>query len=377
MSRLNIKKSTRVYFASIAFAAITMLTSVGLVSTGAWLISMAALMPPILTLQVAIVGVRAFGISRAVFRWLERVTSHDAALGGITELRVKLWNAAAVLGPRGIWRMRGSDALDRLTSDIDIMQDRLTRVRVPFAAAAVAAVLLVWVQTALLPIASLLLLISFLISGVLVPSLTARVDMRVARDQIHVRDEISRAVSSAANRSNEFQVLGLSEHLVAEVSLLDTQRVQVETRSAIMAGIANVLNGLSAALAIFGGLAFAITANETGELKGVLVAVVALLPWSAAEIVATFSQATQARTKVALAAARIADVIDTADLQLENAEPLRTQILASPSVFEANDLSVSWDDKLAVSGVNFEVRRGERFGIVGPSGSGKSSVAAA
>lgn len=379
MKQITFVNSFRKYFASVAFAAVTMLTSVGLVANGGWLISMAALMPPILTLQVAIVGTRAFGISRAVFRWLERVKSHEIALTGISELRVQLWNAAATLGPRGIWRMRGSDSLDRLTADTEIMQDRITRVRVPFTAAVVSAALLVLIQSTLLPAAGLLLLFSFIVSGLLVPAMTVRVDQSVARSQIAVRNQISSAVHDAANRSHEFQVLGLSGQLLKSMTDLDVIRVRVESRAARWAGIANTLNGLSAAVAVFGSLAFAIEANQQGQLKGVLIAVVTLLPWSAAEIIATFSQSASARTKVLLAENRINELIDSASAQRIVAAQTRTQtqILASPSVFEVENVSVSWAEERVVSNVSFSVHRGERLGIVGQSGSGKSSLASA
>ena len=51
-----------------------------LTATSAWLISAAALQPPVLTLMVAIVAVRAFGLAKGVFRYAERLASHDAAL---------------------------------------------------------------------------------------------------------------------------------------------------------------------------------------------------------------------------------------------------------------------------------------------------------
>jgi ATP-binding cassette subfamily C protein CydCD len=377
MSPNIIINSNRKYFVSVAFAAVTMLTSVGLVANGGWLISMAALMPPILTLQVAIVGTRAFGISRAVFRWLERVKSHELALTGISDLRVQIWNAAATLGPRGIWRMRGSDSLDRLTADTEIMQDRITRVRVPFFAAFVSAALLVVIQSALLPTAGFLLLLSFLVSGVLVPTMTARIDMSVAKSQIDVRNKISSAVHDASNRGNEFQILGLSAQLLENMAALDEARIRVESRASRWAGVANTLNGLSAAGAVFGSLIFAIAANQEGQLKGVLIAVVTLLPWSAAEINATFSQAASARTKVLLAEGRINELFTSANNQLKTSNSLRTRILASPSVFEGENISVRWDKDKVVSGVSFSVGRGERLGIVGQSGSGKSSLAAA
>ena len=46
---------------------------------------------------------------------------------------------------------------------------------------------------------------------------------------------------------------------------------------------------------------------------------------------------------------------------------------AQDSLLKVEDLSISYGDKTALSGVNFEVRRNEIFGIIGPANSGKTS----
>jgi len=55
-------------------------SGIALTATSGWLIVRASEQPVILTLLAAIVAVRAFGIARPFFRYLERLVSHDAAL---------------------------------------------------------------------------------------------------------------------------------------------------------------------------------------------------------------------------------------------------------------------------------------------------------
>ena len=68
---------------------LTIASGVGLMGTSAWLLSKAALHPSIAALQVAIVGVRAFGVSRAVLRYVERLSSHDVTLRLLARLRMR------------------------------------------------------------------------------------------------------------------------------------------------------------------------------------------------------------------------------------------------------------------------------------------------
>lgn len=362
---------------AVALAAGTMLASVALVSTGGWLISSAALLPPILTLQVAIVGVRFFGVARGVLRWSERVVSHDVALTGTTANRVRLWEAAAWLGPRGVWRLRGSDALDRLTSDTDLLQDNVTRVRTPFIAAACSAAVLVCFEFYFLPFAGLALLTAMFIGGVLLPLVTLRVETQVATAALDVRNRISATISDLVNRGSEFRVLGLGDYVASTLAAQDAERVRIESRSSRWAARTGMASGVATGLAVFSSLAIAVEAHRQGALNGVMIAVVTLLPWSAGEITASFSQAVSARTRVAAAAARVDSLLSAAAAVQAAAPSSRDEILASPSVLEADRISVSWDDRPVAVDISLSVRRGERLAIVGPTGCGKSSVASA
>ncbi|NPA93145.1 MAG: hypothetical protein GXO56_05650, partial [Chloroflexi bacterium] len=78
----------KMVLASVLLGAATVLSSVGLLGTGAWIIAKAALHPPLGDLNVAIVGVRFFGIARGAFRYGERLVSHDTTFRVLTRLRV-------------------------------------------------------------------------------------------------------------------------------------------------------------------------------------------------------------------------------------------------------------------------------------------------
>ena len=107
---------------------------IALTAVSGWLIVRAAEMPPVLTLMVAIVGVRFFGLGRAVLRWTERMTAHDAALRLAAATRVRLWTALARQGLAAD-RTPGS-ALARVVGDVGVLQDLTVRVRPPMLVAA-------------------------------------------------------------------------------------------------------------------------------------------------------------------------------------------------------------------------------------------------
>jgi ATP-binding cassette subfamily C protein CydCD len=93
----GLRWSRRALVRAVAAGTASAGAGVALTAVSGWLIVRAAEMPPVLTLLVAIVGVRAFGLGRAGLRWVERMTAHDAALRLAADLRVQVW---------GPWRPR-------------------------------------------------------------------------------------------------------------------------------------------------------------------------------------------------------------------------------------------------------------------------------
>ena len=108
--------------AAVGLGAVTVLLGVGLMATAGYLISRAAEQPPILSLTVAIVGVRAFGLTRPVARYLDRLVSHDLALRALGRARVHAYERIEPLAPAGLEEYRDGDLLARMVADVDALQ---------------------------------------------------------------------------------------------------------------------------------------------------------------------------------------------------------------------------------------------------------------
>ncbi len=114
-------------------------SAVALLAVSAWLIVRASEQPPVLYLSAAVVGVRFFAISRASFRYLERLTGHDAALRQLSSTRADLVRRLVPLAPDGLARTRRGSVLGALVDDVDELQNLPLRVVQPLVSSALVA----------------------------------------------------------------------------------------------------------------------------------------------------------------------------------------------------------------------------------------------
>ena len=124
--------------ASYLLGAFAFIGGIGLTVSSGWLITMAAQHPPILTLSVAIVGVRFFGISRSAARYSERVISHKAVFDRLTALRTSLYRKIASSSIKFIQDFSSTAAVKTLVDDVERAQEYQLRVVLPRVAAVIA-----------------------------------------------------------------------------------------------------------------------------------------------------------------------------------------------------------------------------------------------
>ncbi|MDY6811316.1 MAG: thiol reductant ABC exporter subunit CydC, partial [Actinomycetota bacterium] len=150
------------------------LSALGLAALSAWLITRAWQMPPVLYLSVAITAVRALGISRGVFRYLERLATHDLALGAMATARERVYRTLAAGSPAYSVSLRRAELLGRTGDDIDEIGNALIRGVIPIAVGAVTSVAAVVIMALVSWWAAAVLAVALIVSGLLAPPSPAR-----------------------------------------------------------------------------------------------------------------------------------------------------------------------------------------------------------
>ncbi|HEY4602827.1 MAG TPA: thiol reductant ABC exporter subunit CydC, partial [Blastococcus sp.] len=350
--------------------------TIALAATSAWLISAAALQPPVLSLMVAIVGVRTFALAKAGLRYGERLASHDAALRILATLRVRLWQALVRLGPAATARLRSGDLLARLVSDVDVQQDLVVRAFVPAASAALAGVGAVAALALLAPAAGVALAAGLLCAGVLAPTLTLGVARGPGRRAAEVSAVVVAGIVELLDAAPDLLAFGAVPRRRTALAAADAQLSALRRRAAGAAGLGGAATVLGIGGATVACAAIGVAVLRAGSLAGPALAVLALTPLATAELVAGLPDAARRWSTALPAAGRLA-ALETARAPV--AEPADPLPVPAGHTLAAQRLAVRWPaaDRDAVTAVDLRVPAGGGLVLTGPTGSGKSTVLAA
>ncbi|MDF1487285.1 thiol reductant ABC exporter subunit CydC [Tessaracoccus caeni] len=351
----------------LAFAASA--ASVALMGVSAFLLSWAALFPPVLYLQAPAVGVRFFGISRGVFRYVERLVGHDLALRMQGALRLKVYDKLA--STTLIGRRRG-DLLTRVVADVEAIQDLVVRVIIPIASAT----LVIATTTVLLSLinlpSALVLLATAILGGVLLPWWAQRASLRADEATIDARGRLSDEVRELTRVGADLVANGAEAEALNRLLTVDDQLRTHEEKAAWVRGIATAGQIVAAGVAVVAALAIGGPALAAGDIDPRFFAVLVLTPLALHETFAAFTQGAQTYTRSRAALGRIADELAAPSIGEGDAVPGD----GAPAL-ELDDVTVGWPGGAPVQhDVTLRVSPGERVALVGPSGVGKTTIAA-
>ncbi|SFA83876.1 ATP-binding cassette, subfamily C, CydD/ATP-binding cassette, subfamily C, CydCD [Amycolatopsis marina] len=366
--------------AGAVLGAAALIAGVALTATSGWLIARASQQPPILTLTVAVVGVRTFGLARAGLRYVERIITHDAAFRVAGRLRVRLWRSLVRLGPAHTTALRAGEGQRTLVDDVDTVRDLLPRAVTPPLVAAVVLTAAIGVQTAVLPEAGLALAAAVLLGAFLGPTLALWVERRATSALAGGRRSVAARVLVLFDSAAELIAFGADRSRRAGLAADDSRLAAVARRQALGSGIADAVIVLVAGAATLASTALAASAVAAGRLDPVLAPLLALVPLALAEVLALLPPAAQHWNTLRTARTRLGAVSEVPQCgigELQRSQMPRSHIRELPVALRGVDLRWPGATEPVLRDVDLEVPAGSHVAVVGPSGAGKSTLLAA
>jgi thiol reductant ABC exporter CydC subunit len=352
----------------------TVAAGVGLMATSAFLISAAALQPPFGDLQMAVVAVRFFGLSRAGFRYLERLLSHSVNLGLLARLRTWLFERLEPLAPAQTGDLASGDLLARMVSDVDALENFFVRVVAPTMTALLASAGMAIFLGAFDPSLALTILLALSAGGIGIPLLAHILGRAPGRQIVSLRAELSAKLVETVQGAADLLAFGCEPRWLEDLRALNRASSRAQERMAWVQGLQAGLSSLAANLGMLALLALAIPLVASGRMAGTDLAVVALGGLASFEAVAGLPLAAQYLETSLQAARRLFAIADQPALIQDPPDPLPLPIDTHLSLRGVSFNYPSSPEKPILQGVDLDLVPGRRMALVGESGVGKTTL---
>ncbi len=353
---------------------------IGLLTFSGYLIAHAALHPSLASLAVAMLGVRVFGVLRGVFRYLERLVSHDVTFRLLARFRLWFYQALEPLAPARLMARTATadytsgDLLSRFVNDIETLQELYVRAISPPIVALIIGIIMWLVLGAYNAVFALTLLAFFLLAGIGVPLLVHIMSRGLERRIVQVRAAFSMSLVDSIQGIADLLAFDQADAQRERVERLNWQLVRLQAGRAFISGLREMLDILLTDGCVWAMLLVAIPLVRSGQLNGVYLAFIALAALSSFEAVRPLANAAQLFGGCLEAARRLFAVVDAppAIRDPASAAPI-------PTTYDlaVRDLSFRYSEQTppVLNDITFSVPQGHCLAIVGPSGAGKSTLA--
>jgi ATP-binding cassette subfamily C protein CydCD len=367
---------------SVLLGVLTVGSNVGLMGTSGFLISAAALHPELGTLQVAIVGVRFFGIARGVFRYAERLTAHDVTFRLLARLRTWFYQALEPLAPARLMQYRSGDLLGRIVTDVETLENFYVRVVSPTLVAVLSAVgmtiffghyasRLAWTYFAFM-----------LLLGLGVPLLASSLSSHPGAELVSQRAGLQARLVDGIQGLADLLAFGRGSDYAQRLLEDGKHYSSIQRNLAALSGLSAALTILLVNLGMLAVLTLAIPLVGMGQIPGVLLAVLTLAASAGFEAVMPLPLAAQTLSSNRQAARRLFEIVDAKPVVADTGiSGFASLSLTSPVPFSPalsfSNLSFAYPSQSepALQNITFQLNTGRHLAIVGPSGAGKSTLA--
>lgn len=352
---------------------LTVGSGIGLMMTSSYIIASAAIQTPIYQLQVAIVGVRFFGISRGVFRYLERYISHEVTFRLLAKLRLWFFKSIEPLIPSKKKDLTSGDLLSRSIEDIESLEHIFVRVISPPFVFVAVSILMFYLLNLFSMKYSLIFISVFYLSAIGIPALTFVLSNNLGKEIILLKSQLKEFAVDSVQGLAELIFYNQTENWKEKFHSIQKKLLSSERKMSLIQSLHEILTGLSMNLTVLIMLYAAIPEVNSGNLDGVYLSVITIGIMASFEIVFQIPLAFQYLGKSVEAGNRLLSFADEKQNLTEQTSSINKKDFTSS--IELKNVSFTYDGKRKVlDNFSTQINKYDFVAITGASGSGKTTL---
>ena len=355
---------------------ITLISNVGLLALSGWFIAAMAIAGVAgvdMNYFTPSASIRGLAIARIVSRYGERVITHEATFRLLAQLRRWFYEKLEPLSPAVLQTYKSGDLLSRIRADIDTLENFYLRILSPLIVAAIGTLVFVLFLHQYNPLLALVEFLLLFVAGVLLPILVNRLSKEPGERSIETASELRSNVVDSIQGMGELLIYGAHSKQTEKLMQITDVLLEDQKSMAKYSGLSLAGLGLSANLAMWFMLIIAAPMVLAGTLSQPNLAMLALFALASFETVMPLPLAFQLLPETLAAARRVFSIADAKPLVTDPVTPS-----PKPQNYDINfdhaSFRYSNAAPLVLEDFSLEIPQGQKVGVIGPSGIGKSSI---
>ncbi len=352
-------------------------SSIGLLTTSGWFLAATAIagLGTLFNFFYPSASVRGLAIGRTLFRYFEKLVTHDATFRILAKLRVQVFEKIIPLSPGVLNRYRNSDLLNRLVSDVDTLDSLYLRLIAPFITAIfVILAMCIGLSFVNAPLA-LGLGVSLLLLVFIIPTVFYQLGKKFGDKLVHSRALYRTQFLEFIQAQAELLLFNAEDKLKDNMAKTEANWQADQQKEANLSGFSTALSLFLNGLIIAAMLWFSSQAEfGNDEYRMAFIALFTFAALASFEILMPLGSAFLHIGQVIASAERVTDIIEQQPLVTFNGKAEFDQ--NATTLIEAKDLSFTYPERQnrALENLNLTIQKGKKVAILGKTGSGKSTL---
>lgn len=352
-------------------------SSIGLLTTSGWFLAATAIagLGTLFNFFYPSASVRGLAIGRTLFRYFEKLVTHDATFRILAKLRVQVFEKIIPLSPAVLNRYRNSDLLNRLVSDVDTLDSLYLRLIAPFITAIfVILAMCIGLSFVNAPLA-LGLGLSLLLLVFVIPTIFYQLGKKFGDKLVHSRALYRTQFLEFIQAQAELLLFNAEDKLKDNMAKTEANWQADQQKEANLSGFSTALSLFLNGLIIAAMLWFSSQAEfGNDEYRMAFIALFTFAALASFEILMPLGSAFLHIGQVIASAERVTDIIEQQPLVTFNGKAEFDQ--NATTLIETKDLSFTYPERQnrALENLNLTIQKGQKVAILGKTGSGKSTL---